>query len=84
MIARDDLKDGDAIAALGIELQIVCDWRILQILHSWRLVPKGWTASELLSHPDRLTTPLIRERRGESLRAATWEEALDRIVGRRI
>ena len=27
----------------------------------------------------RLTTPLVRQRRGEPLRPATWEEALDRI-----
>jgi assimilatory nitrate reductase catalytic subunit len=44
------------------------------------LCQKGWTAGELLSHPGRLTTPLIRERRGEPLRAATWEAALDRIL----
>ena len=42
------------------------------------LCQKGWTAAELLDHPDRLTTPLVRER-GE-LRPATWEEALDRII----
>jgi assimilatory nitrate reductase catalytic subunit len=44
------------------------------------LCQKGWTAAELLSSPQRLLTPLIRDRRGGLLRAASWEEALDRIV----
>ncbi|OHV43924.1 molybdopterin oxidoreductase [Pseudofrankia sp. BMG5.36] len=48
------------------------------------LCSKGWTAAGLLDHTDRLTTPLLRERRaggirGE-LRPATWGEALERIV----
>ncbi|MDT5091222.1 MAG: assimilatory nitrate reductase catalytic subunit [Mycobacterium sp.] len=44
------------------------------------LCAKGWAAAELLDHPQRLTSPLIRDSRGSSLRPATWEEALDRIV----
>ena len=44
------------------------------------LCTKGWTAADLLSHPDRLTRPLIRHRRDEPLRPATWNEALERIV----
>ena len=44
------------------------------------LCQKGWTAAELLSHPERLTTPLIRDVKGETLRPATWDEALDRIA----
>jgi assimilatory nitrate reductase catalytic subunit len=44
------------------------------------LCQKGWTAAELLDHPDRLTTPLVRDRRGGELRPATWEEALDRVA----
>ncbi|GAA4688320.1 molybdopterin oxidoreductase [Phytohabitans rumicis] len=42
------------------------------------LCQKGWTAAELLDHPDRLTTPLVRQD-GE-LRPATWDEALDRVA----
>ncbi len=42
------------------------------------LCQKGWTAAELLDHPDRLTTPLVRE--GGELRPATWAEALDRVT----
>ena len=47
------------------------------------LCAKGWTAADLLDHPDRLMTPLVRKDpadRTSPLRAATWEEALDRIV----
>ena len=44
------------------------------------LCQKGWTAAELLGHPGRLRTPLVRDRRDAPLRAATWEEALDRII----
>ena len=45
------------------------------------LCAKGWTAAELIDHPDRLTTPLVRDARGEPLRPASWDEALDRVAG---
>jgi assimilatory nitrate reductase catalytic subunit len=47
------------------------------------LCAKGWTAAELLDHPDRLLTPLVRRDpadRTSPLREASWDEALDRIV----
>ncbi len=44
------------------------------------LCQKGWTAAELLRHPDRLTSPLVRDRKGGPLRDASWDEALDRIA----
>jgi assimilatory nitrate reductase catalytic subunit len=44
------------------------------------LCQKGWTSSDLLSSPERLTTPLARESRGEPLRPVSWNEALDRIA----
>jgi assimilatory nitrate reductase catalytic subunit len=47
------------------------------------LCAKGWTAAELLDHPDRLTRPLVRDdraNRASPLRPATWDEALERIV----
>jgi assimilatory nitrate reductase catalytic subunit len=44
------------------------------------LCKKGWTSAELLSTKDRLTSPLIRERRGEPLRPATWAEAIERVA----
>ncbi|WP_422754585.1 molybdopterin oxidoreductase family protein [Micromonospora sp. WMMD708] len=43
------------------------------------LCQKGWTAADLLDHPDRLTTPLVRDPSG-TLRPASWVAALDRIV----
>jgi len=43
------------------------------------LCQKGWTAAELLDHPDRLTTPLLRDRPDGDLRPASWTEALDRV-----
>jgi assimilatory nitrate reductase catalytic subunit len=39
------------------------------------LCQKGWTAAELLDHPDRLTTPLVDGA------PATWDAALDRVAG---
>ena len=45
------------------------------------LCQKGWTAAELLDHPERLTEPLLRDARDEPLRPATWDEALDRVAG---
>ncbi len=44
------------------------------------LCQKGWTAAELLDHPERLTSPLIRE--SGRLRAAGWGEALDLVAGK--
>src|SRR3954468_1043154 len=44
------------------------------------LCRKGWTAAELLTSPDRLTTPLMRDRKDGPLRPASWDEALDRIA----
>ncbi|MBV9653685.1 MAG: molybdopterin oxidoreductase family protein [Acetobacteraceae bacterium] len=44
------------------------------------LCRKGWTATELLTAPDRLTTPLMRDRKGGTLRPATWDEALARVA----
>jgi len=40
---------------------------------------KGWNAYAFVGHPDRLTTPLLR--RNGTLQPATWDEALDRVVG---
>src|SRR5690242_18970356 len=41
------------------------------------LCHKGWTAAALLDSPQRLTTPLLRERRDKPLRPVSWHEALD-------
>ena len=44
------------------------------------LCQKGWTAADLLDHPDRLRTPLVRAVKGGPQRPATWDEALDRVA----
>ena len=44
------------------------------------LCRKGWTSAALLTHPERLRTPLIRDHRHGPLREATWEEALARVA----
>ncbi|GAB3347985.1 molybdopterin oxidoreductase family protein [Modestobacter lapidis] len=47
------------------------------------LCSKGWSAPELLDHPERLTRPLVRARpddRTSPLVEATWDVALDRVV----
>ncbi|MCU1693456.1 MAG: nasC [Frankiales bacterium] len=44
------------------------------------LCRKGWTSAGLLTSPQRLTTPLVRARKGAPLLPATWEEALDRAA----
>jgi assimilatory nitrate reductase catalytic subunit len=49
-------------------------------VNNGQLCVKGWTAHTLLTHPDRLTTPLVRDRRSDDFRPATWDEALDRIA----
>jgi assimilatory nitrate reductase catalytic subunit len=46
------------------------------------LCRKGWTAAELLHAPDRLQTPLVRDRKGGELRPVSWPEALDYIATR--
>jgi anaerobic selenocysteine-containing dehydrogenase len=58
--------------------------------HSWSVVErdfptdrgglcqKGWTAVELIEDAARPRTPLVRDRCSEPLRAATWEDALER------
>ena len=43
------------------------------------LCVKGWVAPETLSHPDRLTLPLMRDASG-TLVPVTWDTALDQIV----
>ncbi|HEX3788863.1 MAG TPA: molybdopterin oxidoreductase family protein [Pseudonocardiaceae bacterium] len=44
------------------------------------LCRKGWTAAELLTSPNRLTTPLMRE--NGALRPVGWDDALDFVASR--
>ncbi|TDD60457.1 nitrite reductase [Kribbella antibiotica] len=45
------------------------------------LCRKGWTAAEVLTVPDRLTTPLMRDSQGD-LVPVSWDEALDFVAER--
>src|SRR5437667_7791597 len=45
------------------------------------LCVKGWAAADILEHPERLRTPLVRDAAGR-LERASWDEALDLIVRR--
>jgi assimilatory nitrate reductase catalytic subunit len=45
------------------------------------LCRKGWTAPEVLTVPDRLTTPLVRDAAG-NLVETTWDAALDFVADR--
>lgn len=44
------------------------------------LCQKGWTSTDLLTHPDRLRTPLVRGSKSDDLRPASWDEALNRVA----
>ena len=44
------------------------------------LCQKGWTSADLLTSPERLTTPLMRDTREAPLRPVSWEQAFDRIA----
>jgi anaerobic selenocysteine-containing dehydrogenase len=42
---------------------------------------RGQASREVFDNPARLLHPLVRDARSDPFRRATWEEALDRIVG---
>jgi assimilatory nitrate reductase catalytic subunit len=44
------------------------------------LCQKGWTAAHLLAPGERLTAPLMRERRDGPLLPVSWDAALDRVA----
>ena len=48
------------------------------------LCRKGWTSSQLLDAPGRLTTPLLRKVKSASLKPVSWDQALDYIAERLI
>ena len=45
-------------------------------------MPEGRTAGELLTHPERLTTPLLRRSRSAPLTPVSWDEALAHVAER--
>ncbi len=70
----------------GMFLKVDRDDRVFGVeprdhdINRGKLCPKGVTAYQQVDHPDRLTTPLMRESRGASLRPVSWDMALDRVV----
>jgi anaerobic selenocysteine-containing dehydrogenase len=42
---------------------------------------RGQASREVFDNPARLLHPLVRDARSDAFRRATWDEALDRIVG---
>jgi len=53
---------------------------VLTPANNGNLCIKGKFGSSFINHPDRLTTPLIRE--GDTFRPASWDEALDLVATR--
>ncbi len=41
---------------------------------------RGHASQEIFGNPNRLLYPLIRDKRGDDFRRASWDEALDRIA----
>ena len=70
----------------GVHLQVL-DGRVIGVLPAkthpvsqGKLCVKGWNAHAFIYHPDRLTTPLIRQEDG--YRQAAWHEAFTLIAER--
>ncbi len=48
-------------------------------VNNGQLCIKGWTSAELIGHPERLTTPLLRTAAGK-LSPVEWDDALDFVA----
>jgi assimilatory nitrate reductase catalytic subunit len=70
------LQCGIALEGLPLRLEGDPDFPV----NAGALCVKGWTAASLLDHPERLTRPLVRRRKGGALLPGTWPEALTRIA----
>jgi len=68
-----EVLDGKVVGSLPVKRHPISNGK---------LCIKGWNAHAFVYHPDRLTTPLIRDRKGGELRAATWDEALELVASR--
>ena len=70
----------------GMYLKVDAEGRVFGVeprdhdINKMKLCPKGVVAYQQVSHPDRLVTPLMRDRRGDPLRPVSWDAALDRVV----
>jgi NAD(P)H-dependent nitrite reductase large subunit len=63
------------------EGRITIDGNVRFPVNKGGLCVKGWAAAGTLDHPERLTTPLIRDGSG-ALRPRSWDEALDLMAAR--
>ncbi|MBI5365009.1 MAG: molybdopterin-dependent oxidoreductase [Planctomycetes bacterium] len=79
----------DCPDACGVLVESDAEGRFVRLSgnpeHGWSqgvLCGKTQLYGELLAAPDRLTTPLVRARKGAELVPATWEDAIARIVER--
>ena len=68
----------------GMNLSLVEDeWQVLARdfpTNRGGMCRKGWTSAQLLEHPERLTTPLLRADRSKPFEPVSWDEALDYIA----
>ena len=74
------LQCGMTLAKEGRRLEVQA-WPEFPV-NEGALCRKGWTATGLRGHRERLTTPLLRDRATGELRAAGWDEALDHVATR--
>ena len=89
---RSDLRTTDThcpYCALqcGMTLMAAADGRVTVTSRDFPtnrggLCRKGWTAAALLDSPERLRTPVVRDRKGGPFRPAGWDEALDLVAAR--
>ncbi|MGQ0679298.1 MAG: molybdopterin oxidoreductase family protein [Actinomycetota bacterium] len=70
----------------GMYLRVAEDGKVFGVeprnhdINKLKLCPKGVTAYQQVNHADRLTSPHMRDRRGDPLREVSWDQALDRVV----
>jgi predicted molibdopterin-dependent oxidoreductase YjgC len=77
-----------AYCGVGCQIELnVHDGRVIKVTgnrefgqpNQGSLCVKGRFGMDFIHHPSRLTTPLIRKKKGGELTEATWDEALDLV-----
>ena len=69
----------------GMYLRVSSDGKVFGVeprdhdINKLKLCPKGVTAYQQVNHADRLTKPLMRDRRDEPLREVGWDLSLIHI-----
>ena len=75
------LQCGMTLAPAGRGRVEVRPWESFPV-NEGALCRKGWTATGLLGHRERLTTPMVRDRATGEWSSASWDEALDLVADR--